>query len=156
MNYYSGISVLLVSVLLASCTTKQETKKEEAKQAFPVIRLTRQSTTLDHDYASNLEAVQNVEVRARVAGYLDKILVDEGKAVQKANCFFNSTGPNIRWNCQSAGQSGKLHRPGQSARVEMDRVKLLVDKNIISPSELKLAKAKMETAKAAINGPKRP
>ncbi|WP_020604738.1 efflux RND transporter periplasmic adaptor subunit [Spirosoma spitsbergense] len=152
MNYYLGTSVLLLSFLLTNCTSKSETKKQAANLPFPVIQLSRQSATLDRDYAGNLEAVQNVEVRARVAGYLDKILVDEGKAVHKGQLLFRLNPAEYQVGVDRARASlESATAQSRSAFIEMDRVKLLVDKNIISGSELKLAKAKIEVAKGAID-----
>ncbi len=152
MNYYLGISVLLLSFLLTDCTSKSETKEEVANQPFPVIQLSRQSATLDHDYASELEAVQNVEVRARVAGYLDKIMIDEGRAVHKGQLLFQLNPAEYQVGIDRARASlESAVAQSKSAYVEMDRVKLLVDKNIISGSELKLAKAKIDEAKGAID-----
>lgn len=155
MHTYSGITVLLFSALLAACSSHNEKKQEASAPTLPVIQLTPQDATLDHDYASSLEAVQNVEVRARVAGYLDKILVDEGQPVHKGQLLFqlNPTEYQVEVDrAQSALESAVAEE--QSVDVEMGRVKLLVDKNVISPSELKLAKSKMATARSAINGAK--
>jgi RND family efflux transporter MFP subunit len=152
MNYYLGTSILLLSFLLTDCTSKSETKKQVASLPFPVIQLSRQSATLDQDYASNLEAVQNVEVRARVAGYLDKILVDEGQAVRKGQLLFRLNPAEYQVGVDRARASlESATAQSRSASIEMGRVKLLVDKNIVSGSELKLAEAKIEVAKGAID-----
>ncbi|MCX6218805.1 efflux RND transporter periplasmic adaptor subunit [Spirosoma sp.] len=155
MQYYSGILALLTGVLLTGCSSQPEQKQEESAPTIPIIQLTKQEATLDHDYASELEAVQNVEVRARVAGYLDNILVDEGQPVHKGQLLFQLNGTEYQVEVSRAQASlESATAEAQSAEVEMERVKLLVDKKIISPSESKLARAKMETAKAAIDGAK--
>lgn len=146
------IPLLLAGTLLAGCSHKKETKKQVEKPTVPVIELTRQDAALDRDYAGHLEAVQNVEVRARVSGYLDKILVDEGQAVKKGQLLFqlNPTEYQVKVaEAQASLESAEAQE--QSAAVEMDRVKLLVDKNVISPTELKLARAKMAAARASID-----
>jgi len=151
MYPYSGLFTLFSTLVLVSCSARSE-KKQESAPAIPVIQLTNQDATLDHDYAGNLEAVQNVEIRARVAGYLDRILVDEGKPVRKGQLMFQLNA--AEYEVEAAKAKASLESTvaqSKSAEVEMERVKLLVDKNIISPSELKLAKAKMEMARAAIN-----
>jgi RND family efflux transporter MFP subunit len=155
MRNYSGILALFTTVLLTNCSSQTEQKQEEAAPALPVIQLTHQDATIDHDYASELEAVQNVEVRARVAGYLDKILVDEGQTVRKGQLLFQLNGTEYQVEVDRAQASlESAQAEAQSAEVEMERVKLLVDKNVISPSESKLAKAKMATARANIDGAK--
>ncbi|MBC3785629.1 efflux RND transporter periplasmic adaptor subunit [Spirosoma utsteinense] len=152
MDSYISVNVLLASILLAGCTAQSETKQEEASPAVPIIQLTKQDATLDRDYASNLEAVQNVEVRARAAGYLDRILVDEGKSVKKGQLLFQLNPAEYQVKVAEAQASlESATAQAQSTEVEMSRVKLLVDKNVISPSELKLARSKGETARAAID-----
>ncbi|CAN5324803.1 hypothetical protein BH09BAC4_BH09BAC4_23480 [soil metagenome] len=95
MTATKSLGTLLISVLLVSCT-QQKNQKEVEKPSVPVIELIRQDAEIDHDYAGHIEADQNVEVRARVAGYLDKILVDEGHLVRKVSCCFSLTRPTIR------------------------------------------------------------
>lgn len=148
------LAIMFVSgTLLTGCSGRQEkTTQKIDKPAVPVLDLTWQDATLERDYAGHLEAVQNVEVRARVAGYLDKILVDEGQSVRKGQLLFQLNPAEYRVKVDEAKASlESAEAQQQSAVVEMDRVKLLVDKNVISPTELKLARAKMATAQAAIN-----
>lgn len=152
MRSIKGVALVLAGTLLAGCADKPEAKQAVEKPAVPVIDLVRQDATLDRDYAGHLEAVQNVEVRARVAGYLDKILIDEGQAVRKGQLLFQLNAAEYQVKVAEAQASlESAEAQAQSAQVEMDRVKLLVDKNVISATELKLARAKMATAQAAIN-----
>ncbi|KAB7728161.1 efflux RND transporter periplasmic adaptor subunit [Rudanella paleaurantiibacter] len=152
MNGSTGTFALLLTTILAGCSNQSDTKKEESDPAVPVIQLTQRDATLDNDYAGHLEAVQNVEVRARVSGYLDKILVDEGRPVRKGQLLFQLNPAEYQVKVAEAQASlESAQAQAQSAEVEMGRVKLLVDKNVISPSELKLARAKMETARATID-----
>ncbi|GAB2567381.1 efflux RND transporter periplasmic adaptor subunit [Spirosoma areae] len=152
MRTYRSLQVLIAGALLAGCSANSETKQKADKPTVPVIELTRQDATLDRDYPGQLEAVQNVEVRARVAGYLDKVLVDEGKSVKKGQLLFQLNPAEYQVKIAEARASlESATAQQQSAAVEMDRVKLLVDKNVISPTELKLSRAKMASAKAAID-----
>lgn len=146
------ISLLVAGTLLTNCSSRSETRKEAEKPAVPVIELIRQDATLDRDYAGHLEAIQNVEVRARVGGYLDNISVDEGQAVRKGQLLFqlNTAEYQVKVaEAQASLESAQAQQ--QSAAVEMDRVKLLVDKNVISATELKLSRAKLASAQAAID-----
>lgn len=152
MQYHPGIAALSIGFLVMACSGQRDKKTEDAAPVLPVIQLIRQDATIDRDYASNLEAVQNVEVRARLAGYLDKILVDEGQPVHKGQLLFqlNPTESQVEVDRAQASLESAIAEQ-QSAAVEMERVKLLVDKNVISPSELKLARAKMERARSAFD-----
>ncbi len=152
MTVVITLNTLLLSALLVGCTQQQETKKEIDKPSIPVIQLTRQDAELDHDYAGHIEAVQNVELRARVAGYLDKILVDEGHPVRQGQVLFQLNPAEYQVKVAEAQANlESATAQQQSVAVEMDRVKLLVDKDVISSTELKLAQAKMAIARATID-----
>ncbi len=152
MTATTSLNTLLLSALLVGCTQQKETNQEVQKPTVPVIQLIRQDAEIDHDYAGHIEAVQNVEVRARVAGYLDNILVDEGHPVRKGQVLFQLNPAEYQVKVAEAQASlESAQAQQQSVEVEMDRVKLLVDKNVISPTEFKLAQAKMATARAAID-----
>ncbi|GAB3313622.1 efflux RND transporter periplasmic adaptor subunit [Larkinella ripae] len=151
MKGYIIVSSLLISSLLAGCSQTTEEKSETEKPALPIFEVTRQSTTLQREYAGNVEAVRNVEIRARVGGYLDKIHVDEGQQVSKGQLLFQINQAEYQAELAKAKASLKsAMAEAKTAEVEMGRVKLLVDKKIISASELELSKSKVEAAKAAI------
>ena len=154
MDNATGFMTLALVAMLAGCSPKQDDKQDEVVDApaIPVLKLQNQDATLDHDYASNLEAVQNVEIRARVSGYLDRILVDEGKPVRKGQLLFQLNAAEYQVEvAQAQASMQSAIAQSKSAQVEMERVALLVNKNIVSKSELQLAKAKMDAARAAID-----
>lgn len=151
MKVYLIVSALVISSLLTGCSTTTEEKSEAEKPTLPIFEVTRQSTTLRREYAGNVEAVRNVELRARVGGYLDKIHVDEGQQVSKGQLLFQINQAEYQAELAKAKANLKsAMAEAKTAEVEMGRVKLLVDKKIISASELELSKSKVEAAKAAI------
>ncbi|MFD2934292.1 biotin/lipoyl-binding protein [Spirosoma flavum] len=84
-----SLTALLTGMLLVGCATKDsKTDDQPEKLTLPVVQLTRQTTTLQRDYVSRLEATQNVEIRARVSGFLEEIYVDEGQTVRKGQLLF--------------------------------------------------------------------
>lgn len=144
-------SGFLLIALLTGCNRSEEKKEQIAEHTLPVVELTEQSTTLHHEYVSNVEAIRNVEIRARVSGYLDKIYVDEGKFVHKGQLLFQLNPVEYQTELAKAQANLKsAQAASKSAEVELSRVKLLVEKKVVSPSELELAKAKLDATKAAI------
>lgn len=146
------LTALLMGAVMIGCT-KQETQTDQAeKLTLPVVKLARQSTTLKKEYVGTLEAVRNVEIRARVSGFLEKIFVDEGQPVRQGQLLFKLNEAEYRAELDKAKANLKSAMAGaKTAEVELGRVKLLVDKNVVSPSELELAKAKLDAARAAID-----
>jgi membrane fusion protein (multidrug efflux system) len=77
--------------------------------------------------------------------------VDEGKPVKKGQPLFRLNASAYR-NKLSQAQAAVASAQAQAAavRVESDRVKLLVDKNVIAKSELKLTTSKVREADARV------
>lgn len=149
------IHVVTTSILLAAffsaCTSDEKKTEATTEQVLPVVQLAEQSTTLHREYVGNIEATRNVEIRARVSGFLDKIFVDEGMPVRKGQLLFQINPAEYKTELAKAEAALKsAEAAAKAAEVEMGRVKLLVDKKVVSPSELELAKSKVESGKAAI------
>ncbi|WP_420150153.1 efflux RND transporter periplasmic adaptor subunit [Spirosoma sp.] len=148
-----SLSTLLTCAMLVGCATKdKETNTDQPeKLKVPVVQLSQRPTTVQRDYVTTLEAVRNVEIRARVSGFLEKIYVDEGQSVRQGQLLFSLNAAEYRVGLEKAQATLRSAIAGaKTAEVEVDRVKLLVDKKIVSPSELELAKAKLDAARAQI------
>lgn len=153
-NRLCSVALLAGALLLVGCATgdKAQSEKTDEKLTLPVVQLRQQPTTLHREYVSTLEAVRNVEIRARVSGFIEKIHVDEGQSVRQGQLLFTINGAEYRTEADKARAALRNAVAGaKTAEVEVGRVKLLVNKNIISPSELDLAKAKLDAAHAQID-----
>jgi len=152
MRNYTILSALLISAMLFGCNKQDEQTDQQEKLKLPVVKLARQSTTLKKEYIGTLEAVRNVEIRARVSGFLEKIFVDEGQPVRQGQLLFKLNEAEYRSELDKAKANFKSAvATAKTAEVELSRVKLLVDKKVVSSSELELAKAKLDVARAAID-----
>ncbi|QHV94535.1 efflux RND transporter periplasmic adaptor subunit [Spirosoma endbachense] len=152
MKNYGILAALLMGAVLIGCTGKEAQTDQPETLTLPVVKLARQSTTLKKEYVGTLEAVRNVEIRARVSGFLEKIFVDEGQPVRQGQLLFKLNEAEYQAELDKAKANLKSAVAGaKTAEVELGRVKLLVDKNVVSPSELELAKAKLDAARASID-----
>lgn len=141
----------LLALSLGGCSAKAEKDTAEAPPVVPVVTLKTSEQQLHRDYVADVQAVRNVEVRAQVAGFLEQIFVDEGKAVKKGQPLFRLNASAYQ-NKLSQAQAAVASAQAQAAavRVERDRVRLLVDKNIIAKTELALATSKVKEADARV------
>lgn len=148
-----SLLALLSLSIIASCKNKENSESEENQiiHEYPVIEVFTKDITSKLEYVADIHAVQNVEIRARVEGYLEAILVDEGKTVTKGQALFQINQEEYQAELNRAKANLKsAEAETKSAQVEMERVKLLVEKNVIAKTELDLAEAKLEIAKAKI------
>ncbi len=143
-----SLSMLL---LASSCTSDGDEAKEQSTEKFPVTSPIAIDTTLPIDYVAEINAVQNVEIRARVKGYLDNIYIDEGKYVKQGQLLFTINNPELNENIIKANAVLKSATTElKAAELELKNVKQLVDKNVVSNTELEMAKNKVELAKAKV------
>ena len=76
-----GIAPLLIFSVIgsAACGNKENNGTAELIPTLPVVEVVQKDTVLQTDYVADIQAVKNVEVRARVQGFLEKIFVHEGQ-----------------------------------------------------------------------------
>jgi len=138
-------STFLAVLFLASCGNKQEQAAPPSGPVpFPVETVTAQDATILQEYTATLEGQQNVEIRPKVNGFIQKIYVDEGQVVRKGQLLF-------KLETQSLNQEASAAKANvQAAQVEVDRLKPLVERKIISNVQLETAKARLAQAKSQL------
>lgn len=149
MNWPGAI---LLAAILTGCATKEEKKDAISITEVPVIQLQSADTSLNQYYVADIQAVKNVEIRARVNGFLEKIYVDEGRPVKKGQLLFKITNNEFTNDLNKAKATVASARAAERiAQLEMERVKVLVDKKVIVHSELDLAEARVADARAKVD-----
>ncbi|WP_202628653.1 efflux RND transporter periplasmic adaptor subunit [Sediminibacterium soli] len=141
----------MATTFLYSCSQNKASDNNPPDYTVPVISIVEKNVNLDKIYVSDIQAVQNVELRSRIPGFLDRIYVDEGQTVQKGQLLFSISNEEYRAQVAQAKASlNSVIADGKTAELEMERIRLLVDKKILSSTELALAQAKLRFAKAKI------
>jgi RND family efflux transporter MFP subunit len=135
---------------LYSCSSsdKEAAKLERFQVAIPLIT----DTTYIKEYVADIHSIQNVEIRAKVHGILEAIHVDEGQYVNEGQLLFTISGQQYQQELlKTQAALASTLADAKATEVELNNVKTLVDKNIVSQSELDLAQAKLDAAKAKID-----
>ena len=93
-------------------------------------------------YPTTIEGIVNSDVRAKVSGYIQKVLVDEGQKVKKGQSLF-------RLETQALTQDADAAKAAvNAAQVEVDKLIPLVEKGIVSKVQLETQKAKLLQAQS--------
>lgn len=142
--------VICTGIFFISCGTKKETK-QVAQETFQVFQPIVIDTSYEKSYVADIHSMQNVEVRARVKGFIEKILVDEGKPVKAGQTLFVFNNlmlkeELLKANAQLKNAVAEL----KVAEVELKNVRNLVEKKVVSETELEMARAKKEAIEAKI------
>ncbi len=150
MQYKNILPVLVAGFLIISCKSQTATENI-APVEVPVVSIQGKDLNVDHFYVADIRAVRNVELRSKISGFLDAIYVDEGQTVRKGQVLFK-IGDN-EYRSEVARAKAVLSNTKAEARVaelELQRIKTMVDKKIISQTELELAASKLNAAEAKI------
>ncbi|MBF4515559.1 efflux RND transporter periplasmic adaptor subunit [Flavobacterium sp. ANB] len=155
MNKQSFLSILAASVIIASCGNKDD-KSAQAGGApqvkeYKTLTLQPESATLNTDYPASIQGQQNIEIRPRVEGYIEKIYVDEGAVVKAGQPLFKINAPEYEQQVRTASASIKSAQAAVStAKLAVNKVKPLVEKEIISKYDLESAQYNYESALATL------
>ncbi|GAA4289500.1 efflux RND transporter periplasmic adaptor subunit [Aestuariibaculum suncheonense] len=138
---------MLSTIFLVACGKGKEQAAQAAPQASPftVSAIPQKDVTSFKKYPTTIEGTISSEVRAKVSGYIQKVLIDEGQKVRKGQTLF-------KLETQSLSQDAEAAKANvNAAQVEVDKLVPLVEKGIISLVQLETAKAKLLQAKSNYN-----
>ncbi len=149
MNTKSIPFILLISIvttLFIRCgNASNQIVPSQPLPRFPVISIEARSVTTFLNFPASIEGEVNSEVRPKVTGYIQKVLVDEGQQVKQGQLLFKLETQSLSQDAVSAKANVN------AAQVEVDKLIPLVEKNIISNVQLETAKAKLLQAKGSYN-----
>ncbi|QDO95560.1 efflux RND transporter periplasmic adaptor subunit [Formosa sediminum] len=143
-KHYILISLALIAITFISCGDSKSEQVQQPQQApsFPVTTLQNKTVTAYQNYPTSIKGIVSSDVSAKVSGYIQKVLVDEGQPVKKGQ-------PLFQLETQSLSQdAGAAKANVNVAQVEVDKLIPLVEKGIISNVQLETAKANLAQAKA--------
>lgn len=156
MKKQSFLSILAASIIIASCGKKDDKSAQAGAAAqvkeYKTLTLQPKSATLYTDFPASIQGQQNIEIRPRVDGYIDKIFVDEGAVVKIGQPLFKISAPEYEQQVRTASASIKSAQAAvSSAKLAVNKVRPLVEKGIISKYDLESAQYNYEAAMATLS-----
>lgn len=139
------ISLSIINLFLSCGDKEQAQQGPQGPMPFQVTTIPQKTVTGFTTYPTSIEGVNNSEVRPKISGYITEVLVDEGQKVRKGQTLFKLETQTLSQD--AAGAKANVN----AAQVEVDKLKPLVEKNIISGVQLETAKAKLLQAQSAYN-----
>ena len=142
-------AVALAAVMVCGCHSEDHDDDDdpEADDDAPVFRVTiplREDAEIETEYVAQVRAIQHIELRALERGYLTDIDVDEGQLIEKGKKMFQILPLVYEAEVRRAQAEQDL------AQIEFQNTAMLAKKDIVSPPELAMAKAKLDKAKAEV------
>lgn len=153
MNKRIALAVCLVS-LLPGCGKEEVLKQPETLEievAEPVIR---QETDYE-EFIGRVAAVQSVEVRAKVGGYLEDVLFTDGQLVKKDQDLYQIDPEPFKADVLAAkGQIEIWEAKKKKAQETVKRYEPLVKKGSVSKEEYETAVADLGVAEGSLTSAK--
>ena len=140
------LNILTAALIVLACGNENTQQGQQQRTpVLPTVKVENRTLTSYRSYPTSIEGVINNQVRARVSGYIQDVLVDEGQEVKKGQALF-------RLETQTLNQDAEAAQAAvNAAQVEVDKLKPLVEKGIISEVQLETAKANLAQAKSRYN-----
>ncbi len=146
------ISFLLLAAVLTLPACKKATQVAEVRPPeVTVIKAQEREVNIWHEYTGRIEAVESVDIRARVSGHLEEIRFVDGDPVKKGDILFVVDRRAFQNQYQSAeAELARSKAAAVLAKSEADRAVELFQKNAISKEDYEKRVAGVEEANSNI------
>ncbi len=142
-----ALALAVISALAVPAAKAQAPQTPPVDVAKPLVR-----TVTDFDtYTGRFEAVERVELRARVAGYLDHVGFEDGETVEQGRLLFRIDQrpfEAVAARAEAALSAAKASR--DLAMIELDRAATLAQRNVGTVQEVDRASASVAEAEAQV------
>lgn len=146
-----GLLLVLVAACLSGCGKDAATPPGRPPVDVTTIIVAQQDTPVSIEFVGQTQSSREVEIRARVEGFLDKRLYKEGELVQEGQLLFQMDRKPFEAALQSAkGQLAQQQAALDVAVADLARVRPLAAQNALSQKDLDQAVGNEEKAKAAV------
>ena len=143
MPHLAIVVACLVAFLPSACRRGDETTTPPAPKVTASKPVVHEIVEWD-EYTGRLQAIDSVEIRARVSGYLQSVHFSDGALVKKGDLLFViDPRPYEAVLKQAQSQLDLAHARLDVARSEFERAKRLVKKQAISQEETEARAAAM-------------
>ncbi len=146
-----SLIILLLAASLSACERASPTAAPSPPPAVTVAQPIGKEVIEWDEYTGRLEATETVEVRARVDGYLDKVLFKDGARVKKGDRLFviDPRPYQAQLNREEA-ELGRVRARLELADNDLNRAKRLYRSRAISEEELDTRAKGLREAQAAV------
>ena len=150
-NFLVGLGFL--SILLTAGGCKKKSAPMQPPLPVNVVTAVEKEVNEWDEFTGRLEAVESVEIRPRVSGYITEIRFQAGAIIKKDDVLYViDPRPYQADFDRAAAEVERMQAQEKLAQIELDRAKELRAKNTISASEFDQKAATYQAAAAATGG----
>jgi membrane fusion protein (multidrug efflux system) len=139
-------SLLIFAFLLHSCTSDQ-TEKSMPAPKVKVVSLNQQEVTLEKDFVGQVYGYNDIPIRTRVEGVVEKIDFQEGSFVKKGELLYEVDPQPLLETVNAAKSDLARSKVNQDKAIsDLNRIEPLAKVNAVSQRELDAALAAKRSA----------
>ncbi|WP_257387428.1 efflux RND transporter periplasmic adaptor subunit [Tahibacter caeni] len=142
--------LMLLGLALAGCSHSGPPPQMPPPQVS-VATVVQKDVTLWDEFTGRIEAVDKVEVRPRVAGYLDKVNFEEGRQVKKGDLLFQIDDREYRAaHSRAAAEVERARSRAALAQRQLERSRQLVANKLVARNDVDLREDELAQALADV------
>ena len=157
--HLSATGVMLLSVLLVGCDNSVAQNAAPPAPAVSAADVVVKSISQWDSFNGRIEAVESVQLRPRVSGYIDKVNYTDGQEVKKGEVLFTIDDRTYRAALEQAQATlARAKTQASLAQSEANRTNKLINTNVVSREEWEQrrsaaiqAQADIRAAQAAVD-----
>jgi membrane fusion protein, multidrug efflux system len=143
------IGSLAFVMLFASCKSKKSGQMQSVEvKSYQVQTLKPQDVELESVFSAVIKGKDDVEIKPRVEGFIETVYIDEGAGVKKGQPLFKINSPS------SVKAFEEAQADFNTAKLDVERMRPLAEKNIISKVQLNSYQNSLDAAKATLDAAK--
>ena len=146
-----SVAWLAAAAALAAGCSKEAPPPQRPVPEVTVITVRPQNIPYTPSFVAQTESSRQVNIVARVSGYLDKIAYQEGDVVKDGQVLFQLDPKPFKAQLEAArGELQSQQARFTTAQANLGRVKPLAQQNALSQSDLDRAQGEFDASKAAV------
>ena len=151
MKHKAIFAIASLALLLTACGGSGKKNMDFNDNEYPVRTIEAQGSNSETLYPAIIRGVQDVEIRAKVSGFITKLMVKEGERVRAGQLLFVIDNETYQATVRQATASVNAAKAQlNTAKLTLDNSKQLFTNHVIGQYELETAKNSYESAQAAL------
>ena len=143
--------IVMMASLFFGCSEQKAPTPKAAAAEVTAVTVAQSDAPVSFEFVAQTQSSREVEIRARVAGFLDKRLYTEGQLVREGQVLFQMDRKPFEAALVSAkGQLEQQRARLAVAKQNLARVRPLAEKNAVSKKDLDDAIGNTREAQAAV------
>ena len=141
-NYYAGLSVMAIILLIAGCGGKQTAVQQKGAVPIKAVKVIEQDIKRTNEYAGQIQGKNEVRVQARVSGNIVEKMVSGGDIVKRGQPLFRIDPIQYESTLLSAeAQLAQAVANWENSRTDTERYQSLLNASAIPEQRLTTQKA---------------